>query len=215
MVRGMSNPFQPDYRISDAERRQAMEDLGAHFAAGRLDMSTYEQRIDQVASATMRSEISYLFDDLPAAGLVAPTLASTSIAGEPTYTASEIDRVRREGQRTRAGILGVTTVGCFIALATGGSSVGAVMFLIPLVWLLLYVMKVGPDSWYMPSRAKLERERLRQVRMLEAQHTQAIRLAHAEQLAHQKALRQQRQNELASTAMEFADEALKKLRRRR
>lgn len=38
----MFDPYQPDYRIGDAERRQAMDDLGEHFAAGRLDLATYE-----------------------------------------------------------------------------------------------------------------------------------------------------------------------------
>lgn len=213
MVGGMSNPFQPDYRIGDEERRQAIEDLGAHFAAGRLDIASYEQRVDQVTAATMRSELSELFDDLPRVAQPAMPMSVASPT-EPVFTASQIAQSRREGQRTRAGILGLVTVSAFLSTAILGEIGAIALFLVPTVWLLLYVMKVGPDSWYTPSVAKLQRDQLRQARMLEAQQTQAARLAHAAQVEQQKALRKQKQQELASTAMEFADETLKRFRGR-
>ena len=60
------NPRNQDYRIGDAERQKAMDDLGKHFAAGRLDITEYDNRLTNVAEATMRSDLIPIFSDLPA-----------------------------------------------------------------------------------------------------------------------------------------------------
>lgn len=36
------NPGNRDYRIGDAERQEAMDALGKHFTAGRLDVTEYD-----------------------------------------------------------------------------------------------------------------------------------------------------------------------------
>lgn len=77
---------------------------------------------------------------------------------------------------------------------------------------MLYLMKIGPDSWYMPSRAKLERERARDARMEQLEATRQIESANAIRRAELKAIRQQRQDELTANALDFADEAIKRLR---
>ncbi|MGH4030342.1 DUF1707 SHOCT-like domain-containing protein [Actinomycetota bacterium Odt1-20B] len=53
-------------RAGDAERDQAVEALGQHFAKGRLDAQTYETRSAAALRATCVSELAALFADLPA-----------------------------------------------------------------------------------------------------------------------------------------------------
>lgn len=203
----MSNPYTPDYRIGDAERQQAMEDLGAHWAAGRLDYEDYEKRIDHVTQAQTRSDISYIFDDLPASN---PRNQYGAL--EKSYTETEIMQARAEGRRTRAGIMTITTVMSFgfgVAL-----DAPILLVIIPVVFALLYLMKVGPDSWYMPSRAKLERERMRSDRLELAERTREIESRTALQQAEMKALRKQRTQELTNTALEFTNESIKRFKNR-
>lgn len=206
-MRNMSDPYTPDYRIGDAERQQAMEDLGAHWAAGRLDYEDYEKRLSDVTQAQTRSDISYIFDDLPAS-------ASRNQYGalEKTYTESEIMQARAEGRRTRAGIMTITAT---MVLGFGVALDAAIlMLIIPVVFALLYLLKVGPDSWYMPSRAKLERERIRNNRLELAERTREIESRTAMQQAEMKALRKQRTQELTNTALEFTNESIKRFKNR-
>lgn len=206
-MRNMSDPYTPDYRIGDAERQQAMEDLGAHWAAGRLDYEDYEKRLSDVTQAQTRSDISYIFDDLPASAS-----RNQYEALEKTYTESEIMQARAEGRRTRAGIMTITAtmvLGFGIAL-----DAPILMVIIPVVFALLYLLKVGPDSWYMPSRAKLERERIRNNRLELAERTREIESRTAMQQAEMKALRKQRTQELTNTALEFTNESIKRFKNR-
>ncbi|MGH3764259.1 MAG: DUF1707 SHOCT-like domain-containing protein [Pseudonocardiaceae bacterium] len=53
-------------RIGDAEREEALNALGAHMSAGRLDIDEYGDRSARVTTARTRSELSALFADLPA-----------------------------------------------------------------------------------------------------------------------------------------------------
>lgn len=185
-----------------------MDDLGAHFAAGRLTMDEYEQRISLVAQATMKSDIFPIFDDLPS------SLSVSSTSGiEPSYTVGEINDLRSRGRNMRLGILGLSSV-----IAAGGgyfTEQTAIVLIIPVVFILLYIMKIGPSSWYTPSPARLERERQRELRMLKANQMREIEIANAQQLAQQKALRQQKQAELTNTAIEITNQTLKRFKGRR
>ncbi|APU16323.1 MULTISPECIES: DUF1707 domain-containing protein [Actinoalloteichus] len=69
-------------RIGDAERGQAMQFLGDHFAQGRLTIEEYEERIGAVTLARTRSELIVLFNDLPGTHQLAPDLT----VGEPERT---------------------------------------------------------------------------------------------------------------------------------
>jgi hypothetical protein len=53
-------------RIGTEEREDAMRVLGEHFAAGRLPMDEYEQRVDDALGARTRADLRSLFRDLPA-----------------------------------------------------------------------------------------------------------------------------------------------------
>jgi hypothetical protein len=62
----MSEPAsQPSVRIGSAERDAALEALGAHLRADRLDPHEYGQRASQVATARYATDLTPLFDDLP------------------------------------------------------------------------------------------------------------------------------------------------------
>ncbi len=102
-----NNPSNQDYRIGDAERQKAMDDLGKHFAAGRLDITEYDNRLTNVAEATMRSDLIPIFSDLPAitdANTPVTIPHATGIPDEVTFTSSEIEESYRSGKRIRLGI---------------------------------------------------------------------------------------------------------------
>jgi hypothetical protein len=51
--------------VGDAEREQALQALGDHMSAGRLDIEEYGERTAQVATSKTRGELLELFRDLP------------------------------------------------------------------------------------------------------------------------------------------------------
>ncbi|MDR7301336.1 DUF1707 SHOCT-like domain-containing protein [Haloactinomyces albus] len=68
-------------RIGDPERNQAINLLGEHLSAGRLDVQEFDERCARVASARFRSDLSALFDDLPAPRPAAPAQQEKSARG--------------------------------------------------------------------------------------------------------------------------------------
>ena len=88
------NPRNQDYRIGDAERQKAMDDLGKHFAAGRLDITEYDNRLTNVAEATMMSDLIPIFSDLPAitdANTPATIPHAAGLPDEAAFTSSEVE----------------------------------------------------------------------------------------------------------------------------
>ncbi|WP_028931841.1 DUF1707 domain-containing protein [Pseudonocardia asaccharolytica] len=63
----MSTPGSRNFRIGHEEREQAVRALNDHFAAGRLDMHKYEERVGQASAARTAGELDALFTDLPTA----------------------------------------------------------------------------------------------------------------------------------------------------
>jgi len=62
-------------RVSDAERSAVAEQLGAHYADGRLDQAEFDERISRTMAAKTRGDLAGLFDDLPDLGPAAPGAA--------------------------------------------------------------------------------------------------------------------------------------------
>ncbi|AZA10572.1 DUF1707 SHOCT-like domain-containing protein [Corynebacterium gerontici] len=201
----MTNPYSPDYRIGDEERRQAMEELGTHYAEGRLTFAEYDERLDQITAATMRSELLQMFDDLPQ--------RKAQIVPAQAYTAEEVDKAWRSGRNIRGGIMGLTTVGT-LAVLSASPAAAPLFFLIPAMFILLYVMKIGPASWHMPSQKQLERERMREVMAAQRQQIMAIESQAAAQRAEQRAQRKMRREEMNTAATEIASDVLKRFRQR-
>ncbi|SFQ21737.1 protein of unknown function [Amycolatopsis arida] len=56
---------QPNLRLSDAERQEALDALSEHVRSGRLDLVEFEDRSGRVATARRRHELVGVFVDLP------------------------------------------------------------------------------------------------------------------------------------------------------
>ena len=52
-------------RISDADRRRAVEELAQHLAAGRLDLDGYSERVEEVLAAQTLADVDHARRDLP------------------------------------------------------------------------------------------------------------------------------------------------------
>ena len=56
---------QREIRIGDAERTAAAQELGEHFAQGRLSPDEHQERLDRVMGARTAAELTPVFADLP------------------------------------------------------------------------------------------------------------------------------------------------------
>ncbi len=211
------NPRNQDYRIGDAERQKAMDDLGKHFAAGRLDITEYDNRLTNVAEATMRSDLIPIFSDLPAITDTNTPVTIPHAAGLPdeaTFTSSEIEENYRSGRRIKLGITLLMFLPFFATfhLETLISGVTFIAFLV--TFIMLYILKLGPKSWHQPSPRALARQRQRQIAQAQAMQVQAMELANAQQMAQQRLLRQQRQAEITNAALDVTNQYVQRLRNR-
>ena len=192
-------------RLSDADRTTAMAALGRALSEGRLDMVEYDERCKKAAAAKVPAQLDELFADLPSSLFTAAQAGATdtSRALERTYTQREVESLHRVGARPRTGIMVLT---CIIALlgniavdeaGAGDFASAAVVMIVPVVFTLLYILKVGPTSWYAPSPRQIERERMRQ-----------LRVAHRERAAQLRAARMEQRAELGNQAYNFARKKL-------
>ena len=60
-------------RLSDADREQLFEVLARHAAAGRIGIEELERRVDAVARAESREQVTELMADLPPLPAKEPT----------------------------------------------------------------------------------------------------------------------------------------------
>lgn len=184
-------------RVGDADRDRAISLLGVHFADGRLSITEYDERCRAVAAAETRAQISEQFSDLPALPV---TPAGISGAEVTVYSAAEIEQYHRRGADPRAGIMALTGVaGVTVAVLLGSVASIIPVMAIAVVAILLYVMKIGPESWNVPSPAALERARVRRVR-------QARQL----ELEEKRVQRRIRQTELTTDAIDMAHRVIGK-----
>ena len=220
------NPLNPrdtrrnqDYRIGDAERQKAMDDLGKHFTAGRLDITEYDNRLTNVTEATMWSDLIPIFSDLPAITDTNTSAAMPHAAGIPEeakFSRSEIEENYRSGRRIKLGIMILTFMAAVSATFVLQDKLVAftMMMTFLAMFVLLYVMKLGPKSWHQPSPRALARQRQRQIVQAQAMQVKAMQLAHAQQMVQQRALRQQRQAEITNAALEVTNQYVQRLRNR-
>jgi hypothetical protein len=59
----------PGIRASDEDRGRAAAALGEHYAAGRLTLEEFQERLDKVYAATTLGELDRLMADLPGTDL--------------------------------------------------------------------------------------------------------------------------------------------------
>lgn len=205
----MSTPY-GNYRISDAERMEAMDALGRALGEGRLTMDEFDQRCLQVAEAQTHADLQPILEDLPPATHQPSERPGTALQHHVPneavlYSQAEIMRARRSGQRMRAGTFWLGTIGAF-----GLTAVSPVfLLLIPTLFILLYVMKIGPDSWYTPSLRQLELQRRQELKARQLE----IESAKAHQQALMRAQRKDQFNQLTNDALDVAQQTVQRFKK--
>jgi hypothetical protein len=106
-------------RVGTAEREKAAAALGEHFAAGRLEVDEYDERVARAFSAKTVGDLAVLFTDLPRPVPLAP----------PTPP-----RVRRADR----GVLQVAAIVAFVAAVALVVTTHIVpFFLFPILFLVI------------------------------------------------------------------------------
>ena len=189
-------------RLSDAERTDAVNDLAQALGEGRLTMDEFEERTDAVMQATTRRELAEVFMDIP-------TKASSELK---IYSQGEVARAYQSTRKPRLATAMVGSLGLlFGAIASFGALSGVtaaltgtgLLFLIPALWIMLYVAKVGPESWHRPSPRQIERQRMRE-----------LKAAGAEERAQMRALEQAQWAERRRQASEITGDAMNLAKRK-
>ncbi|MCQ9676344.1 DUF1707 SHOCT-like domain-containing protein [Corynebacterium guaraldiae] len=196
----MTNPF--SMRLSDAERTDAVNDLAQALGEGRLSLDEFEERTDAVMQASTRRELADIFMDIP-------TKASTELK---IYSQGEMERAYQATKKPRLATAMVGSLGLifgsivsFNALTglTAAMTGTGLLFLIPALWIMLYVAKVGPESWHRPSPRQVERQRMRE-----------LKAAGALERAQMKALEQAKWEERRRQAGEITGDAMNLAKRK-
>ena len=209
----MSTPY-GNFRIGDQERMDAMDILGRALGEGRLDMGEFDNRCQAVAEAQTQQDLQPILGDLPTGrggGVVDKQMPDDAVL----YSQAEIMQARRSGRRTRAGVFWLGTigsiglVGLFEAVNANVMS-GLSLLIIPTLFILLYVMKVGPDSWYTPSLRQLEQQRRRDIRARQLE----IEAAQVHQQALMRAQRKDQINQMTNDALNIAQDTVNRFRRK-
>ncbi|MDK8763751.1 DUF1707 domain-containing protein [Corynebacterium sp. MSK218] len=197
----MTNPF--SMRLSDAERTDAVNDLAQALGEGRLTMDEFEERTDAVMQATTRRELAEVFMDIP-------TKASTELK---IYSRGEMERAYQSTRKPRLATAMVGTLGLlFGSIASFGAMSGVtaaltgtgLLFLIPALWIMLYVAKVGPESWHRPSPRQIERQRMSELKAATAEERAQTRALEQAQWAE----RRRQASEITGNAMNLAKRKL-------
>lgn len=209
----MSTPY-GNFRIGDQERMDAMDILGRALGEGRLDMAEFDNRCQAVAEAQTQQDLQPILGDLPTGrgrGGVDKQVSDDAVL----YSQAEIMQARRSGRRTRAGVFWLGTigsiglVGLFEAVNANVMS-GLSLLIIPTLFILLYVMKVGPDSWYTPSLRQLEQQRRQEIKRRQLE----IEAAQVHQQALMRAQRKDQINQMTNDALNIAQDTVNRFRRK-
>jgi hypothetical protein len=132
---------QPEIRIGDAERDQAVSALGEHYLAGRLSKEEYDERAAAAWTARTRSQLDPLFGDLP------------PMQQQVVRPAPPQQRDRSRGRSRRRGLGFPVLVAIIVALAVLGAPWWALLIL---GWVWFSGMFAGSCSrsrWDHPRRA--------------------------------------------------------------
>ena len=189
-------------RLSDAERTDAVNDLAQALGEGRLTMDEFEERTDAVMQATTRRELADVFMDIP-------TKATSELK---IYSQGEVARAYQSTRKPRLAAALVGSLGLFFGSIASFAALSGVtaaltgtglLFLIPALWIMLYVAKVGPESWHRPSPRQIERQRMRE-----------LKAAGAEERAQMRALEQAQWAERRRQASEITGDAMNLAKRK-
>lgn len=209
----MSTPY-GNFRIGDQERMDAMDILGRALGEGRLDMAEFDNRCQAVAEAQTQQDLQPILGDLPTGrggGVVDKQVSDDAVL----YSQAEIMQARRSGRRTRAGVFWLGTIGSIGLVSIFGPAgstalTGLSLLIIPTLFILLYVMKVGPDSWYTPSLRQLEQQRRQEIKRRQLE----IEAAQVHQQALMRAQRKDQINQMTNDALNIAQDTVNRFRRK-
>jgi len=98
-------------RVSDADRNAVAEQLGAHYADGRLDQAEFDERISRTMAAKTRVDLAGLFDDLPDPG----PAEGAGVAGPGGPTTPYVRPRRRSGAFRSLVLLAIVIIVCSTA----------------------------------------------------------------------------------------------------
>ena len=150
-----------------------MDELGKHFASGRLDMNEYDTRLTSIAEATMKSELTQLFDDLPLtpstpANVPATVSEPIDLMETPAMPSAEAMQLYRKGRNMKIGIVLASFVCSFMMLGVSEFAVNFMMGVTFILAIALFLMNVGPESWNYPNPRKIMRAQQRDLAMAQA-----------------------------------------------
>lgn len=150
-----------------------MDELGKHFASGRLDMNEYDTRLTSIAEATMKSELTQLFDDLPSAPSTPANVPATvsepiDLMETPAMPSAEAMQLYRKGRNMKIGIVLASFVCSFMMLGVSEFAVNFMMGVTFILAIALFLMKLGPESWNYPNPRKIMRAQQRDLAMAQA-----------------------------------------------
>lgn len=190
-------------RLSDAERTDAVNDLAQALGEGRLSLDEFEERTDAVMVASTRRELAAVFMDIP-------TKASSELK---VYSQGEVARAFESTRKPRLATAMVGSLGLFFGAIASFAALSGVtaaltgtglLFLIPALWIMLYVAKVGPESWHRPSLRQIERQRRRELKAATAEERAQMRALEQAQWAE----RRRQAGEITGDAMNLAKRKL-------
>jgi hypothetical protein len=146
--------------VTDADRDAAAAQLREHYAAGRLSLDEFQDRLDAIYRAQTARELGMVTDSLPHEGVVIPPGApwNSSPGGYPINVAEVRAPMARAGRRimlafgvvtagsllvltvlitafmVHGGLLGVMVGALLAILAVGVAAVGALAWLARRLW---------------------------------------------------------------------------------
>lgn len=121
---------QPEIRIGDPDRHQAMDRLGNYFADGYLDVDEFNERTEAAAIAQNKPQLDHLFADLPDTSSVSSR--STSAEVEQTDAERELEGLLQKGEKLKvvdglAFAISIVTFGLLIFTEIDDAWVGFIL----------------------------------------------------------------------------------------
>lgn len=134
-------------RASDADRERIAVALGGHYAAGRLTLEEFQERLDQAYAAKTLAELGDLMTDLPRTDL-------SRLAGQradhpplPGWRAPGAVQARGGGHPAVWPFWLGVAIGAFVIWLIGGPTVGPwfLWVAVPLAFIMLRRWSIGVE----------------------------------------------------------------------
>jgi hypothetical protein len=110
-----------DFRVSDADRDQALSELLGAFRAGRITTDELEERSAQIMRSRTGKELVALLADLP---VEHAALAARATAVEPARRATAVEPARRAMVAWVSGVAAVSAFSCATAAVVAALGTG-------------------------------------------------------------------------------------------